>query len=63
MRERFAGGMYLGEIVDVFSTIGFWLFAIVLIALSCLWGFLERWNKRFQQGICHRNLGHRGARQ
>ena len=55
--------MYLGEIVDVFSTIGFWLFAIALIALSCLWGFLERWNKRFQQGICHRNLGYRGARQ
>lgn len=48
----------LGDTVNVYDSVSFWVFAAALSGLSCLWGFIERRNKLFRQGMYRPDLGY-----
>ena len=47
--------------MTVLSSITFWMVFSLLVGLSVLWGFAERWHKRYARGIYHQSLGYKGT--
>ena len=42
----------------VFYSLGFWIYAAVVLSLSVIWGIFERHVQHFRQGLYHSKLGY-----